>query len=67
MKTIIYSFITLSIAVLFIAAIGNRTITGKVTDDQGAPLAGVSIYVKHSKNAVQSDINGNYSIIVSPG
>ena len=41
---------------------GPRTISGKVIDEQGEPLIGVSIRDKATGNAVITDINGCYSI-----
>lgn len=46
---------------LLIAA-QSRQISGKITDDTGAPLAGVSVLVKGSKNGVQSNADGNFTI-----
>ncbi|HMP86407.1 MAG TPA: SusC/RagA family TonB-linked outer membrane protein, partial [Lacibacter sp.] len=43
----------------------TRTITGKVTDDTGAPLAGVSIIPSGSKSGTTSDKDGNFSIRVA--
>lgn len=37
-------------------------VTGKVTDDKGEVLVGVSVMVKGTKNGTQTDPNGNYSI-----
>jgi len=37
-------------------------ITGKVVDEKGEPLVGVSIRIKGSTNGTQSDANGNFSI-----
>ena len=52
---------------LFIALSGTlyaqqAQVTGKVSDTDGEPLIGVSISVKNTKNATQTDINGNYSL-----
>ncbi|HEY8931042.1 MAG TPA: TonB-dependent receptor [Mucilaginibacter sp.] len=38
------------------------TVSGKVTDEKGLPLPGVTIAVKLSQAGANSDINGNYSI-----
>jgi TonB-linked SusC/RagA family outer membrane protein len=43
-----------------------RTITGKVTTETGAPLAGVSVMVKGTNAGTATDANGNFSINV-PG
>ncbi|MEX1238126.1 MAG: SusC/RagA family TonB-linked outer membrane protein [Cyclobacteriaceae bacterium] len=40
----------------------NRTITGKITEESGAPLPGVSIVKKGTTIGTISDANGNYSI-----
>ncbi len=40
----------------------KKTITGKVTDDSGASLPGVSIIVKGTTIGVTTDTNGNYSL-----
>ncbi len=43
----------------------NRTISGKVTDDAGAPLAGVNVVPDKSKTGTQTDKDGNFSISVA--
>ena len=43
----------------------NRTISGKVTDEAGAPLANVSILVKGTKIGTTTSTNGIYSLPVS--
>lgn len=40
-------------------------ITGKVTDEKGLPLPGVSIKTKNTSNNVVTDVNGNYRILVA--
>ncbi|QJD97232.1 TonB-dependent receptor [Mucilaginibacter robiniae] len=42
-------------------------VTGKVTDEKGSPLIGVSIKVKGTTNGTVSDINGNFSVNVPDG
>ncbi|QVY65002.1 carboxypeptidase-like regulatory domain-containing protein [Polaribacter sp. Q13] len=42
----------------------RQTVTGKVTDEQGFPLSGVTIMVKESRKGVSSDFDGNYIITV---
>ncbi len=42
----------------------QRTITGKVTDNTGQPLAGVTIFIKETTIGSITDINGNYTISV---
>lgn len=40
------------------------TITGQVTDEDGLPLPGVSIFVKGTTIGITSDFDGNYSLKV---
>ncbi len=42
----------------------TRTVTGKVTDESGSPVAGASILTKGSKKGVQSGKDGSFSIAV---
>jgi Ca-activated chloride channel family protein len=61
------SIITIGIAfqcLLLIAFTQTRSITGKVTDSNAQPLAGVIVTVKGSNNSVMTDSGGNYSINV---
>ncbi len=46
------------------AAAQNRTVTGKVTDEKGAPIEGVSITSPNGKQGTQTDKDGMYSISV---
>ena len=43
----------------------QSSITGKITDESGSPLAGASVVVKGTTNGVVADARGNYSITVS--
>lgn len=44
-----------------------KVVTGKVTDEAGAPLGGVSIQVKGTSRGTTSNATGNYSISVDAG
>ncbi len=44
------------------AAQQQKTITGKVADDKGAPLPGVAVVVKGTTVGTVTDIDGNYSL-----
>ena len=55
------SFVCLSI----LTFAQDRIISGKVTDDTGAPLQGVSVIPKGSKTGVQTDKDGNFTIHVA--
>jgi len=43
----------------------NISITGKVTDDTGSPLPGVTIKERGTQNSVITDINGDFRISVT--
>src|SRR6266849_9600491 len=45
----------------------QRTITGKVTSEQGTPLAGVSVTVKATSTATSTNNQGDYSIATAAG
>lgn len=45
--------------------IQTRTITGKVTDEEGMPLSGATISLKGTTVGTSTDEDGNYSISVS--
>jgi hypothetical protein len=40
----------------------NKTITGVVTDDKGAPLAGATVTVKGTVDAVNTDAAGKFTL-----
>ena len=40
----------------------ERTITGKVTSEQGAPLLGVTVLVRGTANGTQTNASGDYTI-----
>ena len=42
----------------------DRVIKGRVTDDTGVPLQGVSVIPKGAKTGVQTDKDGNFSISI---
>jgi len=43
-------------------AVVNKVITGKVVDDKGIPLPGVSIKIKGTGTGTVTDVNGGFSI-----
>ena len=45
----------------------NVTVTGKVVDDAGEPLIGVSIQIKDTGKGTSTDVNGNYTLSMSSG
>lgn len=40
----------------------TNTVTGKVTDESGQPLPGVTVVIKGTTNGTVSDVDGNYSL-----
>ena len=42
------------------------TVTGKITDEKGEPLIGVSVMEEGTNNGSITDVNGQYSITVKP-
>ena len=42
-------------------------VSGKIVDERGDPLPGVSVYIKGNTDVTQSDANGNYQITVASG
>jgi TonB-linked SusC/RagA family outer membrane protein len=45
----------------------QRTVSGKVTSEQGTPLAGVSVTVKGTRTATSTSAQGDYSIAAEAG
>jgi TonB-linked SusC/RagA family outer membrane protein len=65
MKNLVLGFLlTFSTIGLFAQ---NMTVTGKVTDETGAPLVGVSVKVKGANKGVQSNNDGSFQIGVVSG
>ena len=50
--------------ILPVAVFAQKSISGKVTDEQGSGIPGVNIYVKGTTTGTISDIDGNYTIEV---
>ncbi len=60
--------VLLGLALLFACAsltYAQRTVTGKVTDEQGEPLIGATVLVKGTTSGAISDVNGVYKVSVS--
>lgn len=54
-------------SVPFLLAQGSVKVTGKVVDNMGEPMIGVSILEKGTTNGVITDIDGNYNLSVNQG
>ncbi|HEY4788331.1 MAG TPA: TonB-dependent receptor [Bacteroidales bacterium] len=59
-------FLLLFTSFIYTLTFAQQQISGKIGDDQGNPLPGVSITVMNKPGGTMSDINGTYSISVSP-
>lgn len=44
-----------------------RQITGRVTDESGAPLGGVSVVVRNTRTGTSTDIDGQFTVEASKG
>ncbi|MCW3111059.1 MAG: TonB-dependent receptor, partial [Segetibacter sp.] len=44
----------------------NKTVTGRVTDDKGSPLAGATVMAQGSGSGVSTDNSGNFTLSVPP-
>ena len=63
MRKIILTMLV-AFAFLMNATAQDRTITGRILDEKGAPLSGVSVLVKGTTLGVNTDADGSYSIKV---
>ena len=69
MKTIIRLMVT-SLAALLLAqgvALAQKTATGRVTDPEGQPLAGVTVMVKGTQTGTMTGPDGSWSLKVPEG
>ncbi len=60
--------LTLLVSMAFVlGAYAQKTVSGRVTDADGKPMANVSVIVKGTTKGTSTDANGNYSIEVPAG
>jgi ferric enterobactin receptor len=61
--------ITLFLLVLAVHLVNGQTnkISGRVTDQPGLPIPGVSITIKNTKTGTTSDFDGNYALTTKAG
>jgi TonB-linked SusC/RagA family outer membrane protein len=61
------AILTMLVALGFVLGAGaqDRTISGRVTDEKGAPIEGVSVTASDNKGGTRTDKEGNYQIKVS--
>jgi len=62
MKRILSLFLGLLFSISLLAQ--NKTVTGRVTDNAGAPLVGVSVQVKNGTGGTTTDGDGRYTLTV---
>jgi hypothetical protein len=75
LKAVLLSLILHTAATSFVQAQNEQTVvaskeitlSGKVTDESGSPLAGVTIQVKDGKTLVATDNAGNFTVSVKEG
>jgi Ca-activated chloride channel family protein len=65
MKKIIAYFIVLLITGSIIKA-QTYTVSGTVTDESGSTIPGVTVMIKNSNKGTLTDINGKYSLLITP-
>jgi len=65
MKKLLLLFVMVSFGLSF--AFAQKTITGKIVDEKGAPVIGANILVKGTSTGTISDYDGNYSLNVPSG
>jgi TonB-linked SusC/RagA family outer membrane protein len=65
MRRIAYLVIVMLFSLATLAQ--QRTITGKVLDENNTPVVGATVAVKETKHATQTDANGNFSLAVGDG
>ena len=61
---LMYHFLFLFLLITGAVAQTSHTVKGKVTDDKGNPLGGVSVQVKNSALGTSTNPNGDYTIAV---
>ena len=57
----------LGLSIFSISTLFAKSITGKVTDDNGQPLSGVNISIQGTSTGTQTDFDGKYTIEAKTG
>ncbi len=65
MNRVVLTILLLAFSVA--AAFSQRTITGKVTDESGEPMIGVTVRAKGASIGTTTNTSGNYTLEVLPG
>ncbi|MBC6399679.1 MAG: SusC/RagA family TonB-linked outer membrane protein [Ekhidna sp.] len=64
-KILLLSFVFITI--LLFGVMAQRTVSGRITDENGESLLGVNVVIKGTTTGVITDIDGNYRISVEEG
>ena len=67
LKTILVCALAALLGTFAASAQNTRTVSGKVVDEKGEPLAGAFVVLQGTSTGVPTDINGTYSIRVPAG
>ncbi|MEO6722295.1 MAG: SusC/RagA family TonB-linked outer membrane protein [Ferruginibacter sp.] len=59
--------LTVALTIMLQATAQDRALSGKITDDKGSPIEGVSVTTPDGKLGTQTDAQGNYKITLPPG
>lgn len=62
----LFFLLILFLSVITVGAQQRTTVTGKVTDNTGVGLPGVSVLEKGTMNGTVTNLDGNYTVTVSP-
>ena len=65
MKQILLAIIMFSSAISL--SVAQRTVSGKVYDDNGEPLLGVNVVIKGTTSGTTTDLQGSYTLSVEDG
>lgn len=65
MKRILFMIVPLFLVVLAFSPVSSLTVTGKITDDKGNPIASATVQEKGTKTTTVSSTDGTYKITVS--
>ena len=68
MKTNLKGILTLfTVFIMQISFAQEKSISGKVIDEMGLPIPGVTVFIKGTTNGTQTDFDGNYSLRANQG
>lgn len=66
MKKILTLMIPLLLSIVILAKGQQKTVTGRVTDNNGTPVPGVTIIAQTSKAGTVTNANGEFRLVVTP-